>query len=84
LEIQAKPGYLATRPQLSDYLRLRGKKVIVKCLECGNTFKVEKLTDSELVRCPICEAQYKLLIENGRAKLQEFIYENEDAGELNQ
>ena len=56
--------------------------MIAKCLECGNTFKFEKITDSELVRCPICEAQYKLLIENGRVKLKEFIYENEDAGEL--
>jgi hypothetical protein len=56
--------------------------MIVKCPECGNTFKIEKLVDSDIVRCPICEAQYKLIIENGKGKLQEFVYENEDAGEL--
>jgi DNA-directed RNA polymerase subunit RPC12/RpoP len=56
--------------------------LIVKCLECGNTFKIEKLIENELVRCPVCEADYKTLIVDGKVKLKEFIYENEDFGEL--
>ena len=57
--------------------------MIVKCLECGNTFDIEKNSNSKVVTCPICEADYKVAIENGKAKLLEFIYENEDLGELN-
>ncbi len=57
--------------------------MIVKCLECGNTFKIEdRRTDDEVVTCPVCEADYKVIVKNGRAELQEFIYQNEDAGEL--
>jgi predicted nucleic acid-binding Zn ribbon protein len=55
---------------------------MVKCLECGNTFKIEKLTADNLAACPICEADYEVVIENGKAKLKETVYDKEDFGEL--
>ena len=57
--------------------------MIVKCLDCGNTFEIKKLpNESDLVACPICEADYKILFENGKARLREFVYENEDIVQL--
>jgi predicted nucleic acid-binding Zn ribbon protein len=56
--------------------------LILKCLECGNTFKIDKLIENQLVTCPVCEADYKTLFVDGKVKLKEFIYENEDLGEL--
>jgi hypothetical protein len=56
--------------------------LIIKCLECGNTFKIEKLADDNIVTCPVCETDYKVRIENGKAKLTDFVYEKEDLGEL--
>ena len=55
---------------------------ILKCSECGNTFKVEHVKDGEIVACPICEASYEVQIKDGIVKLNMFIYENEDIGEL--
>jgi lysine biosynthesis protein LysW len=56
---------------------------VLKCSECGNTFKKESVRDGELVACPICEADYKVTITDGIAKLEEFLYdEEEDLGEL--
>jgi len=57
--------------------------VVVKCLDCGNTFKIsESLPEGEMVRCPICEADYVVVIKDGKLTLKESVYETEDPGEL--
>lgn len=55
---------------------------VLKCSECGNTFKLDRLKDDEIVTCPICEATYKVLLKESKIILEEFVYENEDFGEL--
>jgi DNA-directed RNA polymerase subunit RPC12/RpoP len=52
--------------------------VILKCSECGNTFQRDGLKDGEVVACPICDAGYKVSILEGKVKLEDFVYENED------
>jgi lysine biosynthesis protein LysW len=73
---------LAARPQIPYTVRTGGKSLIFKCPECGNTFKVEKLAEDNVVVCPICEADYTVVVESGKARLTEYVYEKEDFGEL--
>ncbi len=56
--------------------------MIFKCPECGNTFKVEKLSEDNIAVCPVCEADYIVVEENGKMKLKEHVYESNDIGEL--
>jgi lysine biosynthesis protein LysW len=64
------------------YKKRRTKKIILKCSECGNTFKNCDVEDGEIVACPICEADYKVMIKEGKVRLEAHMYETEDLGEL--
>lgn len=56
--------------------------MITKCTECGNTFKIDIPSADDIVCCPICEANYKAIIQDGKTKLVEYVYETHDLGEL--
>jgi len=56
--------------------------MILKCVDCGNTFKTDVVKDGDVVTCPVCDAEYTVIIKDGNVQLKDFIYENEDNGEL--
>jgi lysine biosynthesis protein LysW len=59
-----------------------GDKIILKCTDCGNTFLKERVVDGEVVTCPVCEANYKVVMKDGKLRLEDFVFEEEDLGEL--
>jgi hypothetical protein len=57
--------------------------MIAKCTECGNTFKKDSIVLGEVVICPICEAQYKVVATTeGKLRLEDFVFDENDLGEL--
>jgi hypothetical protein len=40
------------------------------------------LKDREVVACPICEADYQVIVNNGKIEINEYVYEGPDLGEL--
>jgi DNA-directed RNA polymerase subunit RPC12/RpoP len=55
---------------------------ILKCSECGNTFKKDTVKEGDIVACPICEADYTILVKDGKVHLVDYMYETKDLGEL--
>ena len=54
----------------------------MKCSDCGNTFQKERLANGEVVNCPICDANYKAVLKDGKLRLEDFMFEEKDLGEL--
>ena len=54
----------------------------MKCTNCGNTFQKERVVDGEVVTCPICDANYKAVMKYGKLRLEDFMFEEKDLGEL--
>ena len=54
----------------------------MKCTECGNTFLKERIVEGQVVTCPICDANYRIVTKNGKVRLEDFVFEEKDLGEL--
>ncbi len=55
---------------------------ILKCSECGNTFRSSTVKERDIVTCTTCEANYKVQIKDGKIRLETYIHEEEDSEEL--
>jgi len=56
--------------------------MILRCVNCGNTFRIYAVADDEIATCPICDADYKAVFKDGKVNWKEFVYEGVDFGEL--
>ena len=54
----------------------------MKCTECGNTFQRERLVNGEVLTFPVCDANYKAVIKDGKLRLEDLVFEEQDLGEL--
>jgi DNA-directed RNA polymerase subunit RPC12/RpoP len=43
------------------------KALILKCSDCGNSFKIDALEDGEVVTCPVCEADFMVVVKDGKS-----------------
>jgi DNA-directed RNA polymerase subunit RPC12/RpoP len=54
-----------------------------KCTECGNSLKRESITEDQVIICPTCDSQYKVVsAPDGKQRLEEFTFGGSDPGEL--
>jgi hypothetical protein len=57
--------------------------IILKCIECGNTFQKDCIALCDVIACPICEAQYEVVATtDGKLRLKDFVVDESDFGEL--
>ena len=56
--------------------------MIVKCCESGNNFSVVVPVEGDVVACPVCEADYRSVVRGGQVRLEAFVCEDVDPGEL--
>jgi DNA-directed RNA polymerase subunit RPC12/RpoP len=57
--------------------------MVLKCIECGNLLKKESITEDQVIICPICDSQYKVVAtSDGKQRLEEFSFGGNDPGEL--
>ena len=55
----------------------------MRCSECGNRFKKIGVVLGDVVVCPSCEAQYKVVVaKDGNLCLADFVFDGTDPGEL--
>jgi len=42
----------------------------------------ERLIDGQVVTCPVCDANYRAAIKDGKLRLEDFVFEEQDLGEF--
>lgn len=56
--------------------------IILKCTECGNTFQKDRVVEGDALTCPVCDANYRAVTKNGKISLVDFVFDENDLGEL--